>query len=104
MKLKTTDNGSNVHDYYNNGNKNENIMLNAKITKENNKKVTSYPYLGRTESNEKDYIVLFVSSNSGVLISDGSGTILEMGEYSEDWEEKEFEYFKGKVELSNDLY
>jgi hypothetical protein len=58
-----------------------------------------YPYLGYSDN---DFIVLFTSQDTGMLIGfidDDEET--NIGEYSEGWIEKDFTEFKGEITLKN---
>lgn len=61
----------------------------------------AYPYLGHYKYEPLfEQIVLFTSPYSGVVVK-AIGDRTNLGEYSVEWAESEFESFNGTIELSN---
>lgn len=72
--------------------------MKTKITEKGTKGI-SYPCL--KIDGEYELIVLFIGRNEGVVMYKGK-SMWGIGHYSKEWaEDGAFEYFNGKIELSN---
>lgn len=71
--------------------------------------VKKYPYLGKfsfPSNEEMAYVVLFNRPKTGMVVSSSivGNTLLEVGNYSEDWDESSFTYLPREIDvrLNND--
>lgn len=62
---------------------------------------TKYPYLGKYKSKIHEFIILFVSKGTGVVVMNVIGNTRSVGDFGTDWDEKQFELFTGSVTLKN---
>jgi hypothetical protein len=59
-----------------------------------------YPVLKRYNHRDTDFIVLFVSKQTGVVVHTDNVS-WKLGHYSDGWSEEKFEVFEGTITLSN---
>ena len=59
----------------------------------------SYPYIGQYKENQ-NFLVLFHSKDSGMVIGYGGKDHPPIGGYNWSWEENDFDIFHGTVELT----
>lgn len=72
-------------------------------------KISKYPYLGKfsfLNNEEIAYVVLFNRPKTGMIVSSNivGNTLLEIGSYSEEWDENSFTYLPKEIDvrLNND--
>ncbi|UWF82107.1 MAG: hypothetical protein [Bacteriophage sp.] len=72
-------------------------------------KISKYPYLGKfsfLNNEEMAYVVLFNRPKTGMIVSSNivGNTLLEIGSYSEEWDENSFTYLPKEIDvrLNND--
>lgn len=72
-------------------------------------KISKYPYLGKfsfLNKEEMAYVVLFNRPKTGMIVSSNivGNTLLEIGSYSEEWDENSFTYLPKEIDvrLNND--
>ena len=72
-------------------------------------KISKYPYLGKLSfpnNEEMAYVVLFNRPKTGMIVSSNivGNTLLEIGSYSEEWDENSFTYLPKEIDvrLNND--
>ena len=59
-----------------------------------------YPYLGYHE--KRDFVVMFIEPNTGVVLYSGVEPLFPVGHYTTCWKENEFIRSVSTVTLSND--
>jgi hypothetical protein len=64
----------------------------------------NYPCLKRYKDRFSDYVVLFYAAGAGTIVADLSGAAGQVGYYSEEWAEHDFEPLPShqSITLSND--
>lgn len=72
--------------------------MKTKITEKGTKGI-SYPCL--KIKNGTGIVILFTEEDTGIVLIKGEDEF-EVGNYDTSWNEKSFENFEGKIELSND--